>query len=290
MRKLQYDLKFLTPAFLGNAEQQGQWRTPPFKALLRQWWRVVYAADRGFRVDMDAMRCSEGDLFGSVHSKKPQKSRVRLRLSHWSMGKLDQWQKNLSNDLAYLGYGPLSDKRQAIKDREKAVLSLLVPSDEAERIEHAVALMSAYGTLGSRSRNGWGSLRILDLSTQVDLTQFQRPWREAMATDWPHAIGSSEKRALAWKTTSSEHWQQVMKNLSKVRKDLAKHNDRDWRNKRIPNSLRFKVREEAGQLFGVVFHMPCSLPESFRPNANKLKEIWVKAHSLLDREMERIGQ
>ena len=31
-----FQVKFLTPAFLGNAEQDGQWRTPPFKALLRQ--------------------------------------------------------------------------------------------------------------------------------------------------------------------------------------------------------------------------------------------------------------
>ena len=43
MRKLEYQVTFNTPAFLGNADQQAQWRTPPFKALLRQWWRVVHA-------------------------------------------------------------------------------------------------------------------------------------------------------------------------------------------------------------------------------------------------------
>jgi len=41
MKVLRYKVEFLCPAFLGNAEQNGQWRTPPFKALLRQWWRVV---------------------------------------------------------------------------------------------------------------------------------------------------------------------------------------------------------------------------------------------------------
>lgn len=39
MKKLEYQVSFTTPAFLGNAEQQAQWRTPPFKALIRQWWR-----------------------------------------------------------------------------------------------------------------------------------------------------------------------------------------------------------------------------------------------------------
>ena len=36
MRELTYQVSFNTPAFLGNSEQQAQWRTPPFKALLRR--------------------------------------------------------------------------------------------------------------------------------------------------------------------------------------------------------------------------------------------------------------
>lgn len=45
MQTLTYQVGFNTPTFLGNAEQQAQWRTPPFKALLRQWWRVVKAPE-----------------------------------------------------------------------------------------------------------------------------------------------------------------------------------------------------------------------------------------------------
>ena len=39
MHLCSYQLRFQTPAFLGNAQQQRQWCTPPFKALLRQWWQ-----------------------------------------------------------------------------------------------------------------------------------------------------------------------------------------------------------------------------------------------------------
>ena len=53
---LTYRVSFNTPAFLGNAEQQGQWRTPPIKALIRQWWRVAYAAEHGHRVNVAEMR------------------------------------------------------------------------------------------------------------------------------------------------------------------------------------------------------------------------------------------
>jgi len=55
MKKLKCQIRFTTPAFLGNANQVGQWRTPPFKALLRQWWRIVYAADHPGNLSVDLM-------------------------------------------------------------------------------------------------------------------------------------------------------------------------------------------------------------------------------------------
>lgn len=36
MIRKELKLSFVTPAFLGNAEQRAQWRTPPIKALLRE--------------------------------------------------------------------------------------------------------------------------------------------------------------------------------------------------------------------------------------------------------------
>ena len=102
MKTRTFILKFLTPAFLGNAEQNGVWRTPPIKALLRQWWRVAYAAERQFDVDVASMRHEEGLLFGHAwleddrdeHGNKvaARKSAVRLRLnaleqqSAWAVG------------------------------------------------------------------------------------------------------------------------------------------------------------------------------------------------------------
>src|SRR5207253_6755334 len=93
--QLSYTVRFLCPAFLGNAEQNGQWRTPPFKALLRQWWRVAYAASRNHSVDIEEMRRTEGMLFGNAwlsHQENGRtkadhrKSRVRIRLDSWQEG------------------------------------------------------------------------------------------------------------------------------------------------------------------------------------------------------------
>jgi len=101
MQRLEYRVKFITPAFLGNAEQNGQWRTPPFKALLRQWWRVAYAAEHGFDVTLEEMRRAEGCLFGVAADVRggSRRSEVRIRLDRWSEGALTKakWGKQELN-------------------------------------------------------------------------------------------------------------------------------------------------------------------------------------------------
>ena len=139
MKTLRYQVRFTTPAFLGNAEQSGQWRTPPFKALLRQWWRVVWAAEHGFRENIGAMRREEGLLFGNAWLKREEngrtvtdycKSQVRIRLDRWDAGReakktwsareigSSDWKvrhpevRQPIGPLLYLGYGPLETQKR----------------------------------------------------------------------------------------------------------------------------------------------------------------------------------
>ena len=164
MQKLQHQVEFLTPAFLGNAEQSGQWRTPPFKSLLRQWWRAVWAAKHGFPKDIKDMRLEEGRLFGNAWLEGEfRKSAVRLRLDKWSDGleTRDRWggqetdgQSKVRHPevqqsvgpLLYLGYGPLEARKlpgqhgqrnayatvlkrnAAIQAGESATLSIAAPA------------------------------------------------------------------------------------------------------------------------------------------------------------------
>ena len=88
MKTYRYRLSLTTPAFLGNASQQAQWRTPPIKALLRQWWRV---AELG--VSLDRRRQRESQLLGTAADVEGElrQSLVRIRLGLWSEGKLKDW-------------------------------------------------------------------------------------------------------------------------------------------------------------------------------------------------------
>ena len=303
-----YTLRFITPAFLGNAEQSGQWRTPPIKALWRQWWRVAFAADQRGAVDVAAMRSVEAGLFGAAADAGSNKSQVRIRLNSWQPGKLKSWSgleqaavdhsevkqtKSKVGPHAYLGYGPLDGRggtqfgtkcHAAIQHNEEAVLSLAYPSSNAEapHLSLALQLMNLYGTLGGRSRNGWGSfdLRPADAATP-QLPHALHPrltarWQGALALDWPHAMGCDEGGPLIWQTEALADWKTVMRRLAEIKIGLRthfkfpnhvqpphaqplqrhwlsypvgrKHNVVGWKEGgaggefRLPNSLRFKVR------------------------------------------------
>ncbi|GAB4403065.1 MAG: hypothetical protein OHK0048_21560 [Rhodoferax sp.] len=253
MRTLTYQVSFHTPAFLGNAEQQGQWRTPPFKALLRQWWRVAYAADQHFQVDVQAMRNAEGRLFGHAwlendrdeqgNKVAARKSPIRLRLGQWSGGKLKSWD-GLEQDKvrhpeaersgyqvgphAYLAYGPLDGRRgtqfsekvhAAIQAGEHTTLALACPGDQAELIGRALALMHQYGTAGGRSRNGWGSFALHPLpgSAPLETAPPLRDWAACLSLDWPHALGRDAQGPLIWQTQPHADWKALMKELAVIK-------------------------------------------------------------------------
>ena len=344
MKTAHYTIQFHTPAFLGNAEQSGQWRTPAFKAQLRQWWRVAYAASLGFMPDVARMREEEGRLFGHAWLENDRndqgdkvaarKSQVRIRLGEWRPGKLKSWdgleQEKIDHleaeksgrkvgPHAYLGYGPLDGRggtkfsekvNAAIQDGEENTFSIAYPAEDVPLIEQALALMSQFGTVGGRSRNGWGSYSLLGINDMPSLAL--RPWQEALKLDWPHAIGSDDiKGALIWQSTPFADWKALMKALAVIKIGLrtqfifttgknaprtenrhwlsypvTNHSVSDWgNNARLPNSLRFKVRPTAdGKLVGVIFHMPCLPPPAFKPQREAINAVWEQVHAFLDKQ------
>ena len=372
MTKLEYELRFVTPAFLGNAEQSAQWRTPPIKALLRQWWRVIYAADKKFQVNLADMRREEGLLFGhawleddSVErdgrrvTTAARKSLVRLRLDRWAEGVLknNQWPsdepvvhpevKNRQGQAIrvgsalYQGFGPLVYDRvrgattlkanAAIQAGESVALAIAWPTrhndlvlqgvldanNAGHRLERALGLMNRFGTLGGRSRNGWGSFA---LTPQGDSVPFAadlplRPWRDCLDRDWPHAIGRDDQGALIWQTAPHADWKALMKTLAMVKIGLrtqfvfttgrnapdpesrhwlsypvTNHSVQAWGgNARLPNSLRFKVRVlPDGKLAGAIFHVPCLPPPAFRPDGKAVENVWQQVYGFLDAPQQQL--
>lgn len=321
-----------------QSSQDGQWRTPPFKAQLRQWWRVAYYARNASDFRLERMRAREGEIFGDAASAgNSRRSRLRLRLSDWNIGTLRQadWKplaalehpevsrQRVRADL-YLGYGPVTPARlksnAALQAGEAAELrmALVEESQEtAESIDHALALMHAFGTLGGRSRNGWGSYALQPIapseSPSVAISSVLRPWRDALALDWAHAVGASDDgRPLIWRTKRKTDWRAVMEQLARLKIALrtqpgfrfdsvrpphhrpmprhwlsypvTNHEVTSWKDLRLPNSLRFKVRQtsDGKKVYGLIVHVPCSPPASFSPDRGALESVWSTVHAFLD--------
>jgi len=260
MTKLEYTVTFVTPAFLGNAHQAGQWRTPPFKALLRQWWRVVFV--NGGVPNVGAMHQEEGRLFGRVADQGATVSLVKLRLD-WRGGVIgrDDWNNQQARrftdvthpevkqrkDLTklqpvgtalYLGYGPVDvgnklKRESAVASGQARGLKISIPANEEARFKEVCRLIHLLGTLGSRSRNGWGSLhfhegglkpeelgKILTKDNRAArdwLRRYARDWREALDSDWCHALGKDKTGLLLWRTRALPRWEDVLKLLAEVK-------------------------------------------------------------------------
>lgn len=232
MTRLEYRLGFATPAFLGGADQGAQWRTPPFKALLRQWWRVLNA--KKFHYRHEQLREREGSLFGNAwldgdgQGSAHRKSDVRLRLTPDSeLRPLDssRWPKGFKRvktaprasvpaDL-YLGYGPVEapskkENRPDITIRRGgaippgifATFSMIVPQEERRALEQVLLLVAWFGAAGSRSRNGWGSIVLQADGEAAEIPTLGgadllpsdaiRPWQQCLDLEWPHAVGLDE--------------------------------------------------------------------------------------------------
>lgn len=256
-KELKYKVSFATPAFLGNVDQQAQWRTPPFKALIRQWWRVVKAREMSY--DVARLRTAENELFGTASDDGPEKSHrslLRLRLSSWDDGKLKDWpagaqqgRRPLPHPEAgrpvdaefYLGYGVLERNREthaiqlgiskssgltrtAIDEKSDVELRLMFPSDYEQELRAAMQLINWFGTVGSRARNGWGALQLTEvghpptvIQSKETVAAYVRPLADCLKLEWPHAIGADSQGPLIWKTAPTGTWRDVMHELAKLK-------------------------------------------------------------------------
>ena len=320
-----FRVEFTTPAFLGDAQQSGAWRTPPFKHLLREWWRVAWAAGND-PADWREMREIEGRLFGHAwlstdrdSEGRPvaaRRSRVRLHLEPWKKGGLSSMPKTESVGTGkqsvpaalYLGYGAV-DQRDRKSIRGGAAIGpdqsveLRIAFEEgaegAGLLEATFSLIQAFGTVGGRGHNGWGSVRLIEGDDPISGPKgggWLRDWRECLRAGWPCAVGKDERGALVWMTRTCKSWEEAIGALARVRKAVnACAKEQRARHVlsqpvprlrgaggRMPGSLRFKVRREGDAFRGVVFHMPYLAPPVRQEGPGLLERVWQAVHRRMD--------
>lgn len=171
--------RLVTPLFSAGAQPaQAELRAPSFKGVLRFWWRALAWSRLGG--DLTAIQAAEDRLFGSPAGR----GRLTLVLEPPPNLKLIRPPETLkdenrvvSHGARYLGYGVLETMtsrdgnkvagtvlRGCIMPCEFKVTFQLRGNDDHDLLRDALIALGTVGGFGARSRRGFGSLMLDELS------------------------------------------------------------------------------------------------------------------------------
>jgi CRISPR-associated RAMP protein, Cmr1 family len=187
VKRLTFELEFITPAFIGGANQQAELRPASFVGLLRWWWRALKG-----ECDIERLREEEVEIFGGI-AKNQRKEEIKmaspvyLRLEgdvRKGKGLIKKYGLDLIFDekkraffgshigVGYLYYfmilpkkkrnGQEEERREFIEVGSKLKLTLI---GKDEVLNHYIASLWALvflGGVGARSRRGGGNLTVVD--------------------------------------------------------------------------------------------------------------------------------
>jgi CRISPR-associated protein Cmr1 len=329
--------RIVTPMFLGGADQQAEWRAAPFKALLRNWWRVTRHNTPKFQKESSTrLREEESALFGfagesgdteggksdvlviisSEAKASNQKMPFAEQINHPEM---DHGKK--VDPLLYLANMGLMSQGGNVKhsyfpNNEYFCLTVKFPMAKEETILEILALLRAFGTVGGRSRNGWGSFQIENETIPVQhasqvLNKYTKKWEDCFAKDYPNSLGRDNSKPLLWKTQATQTWPDAMRALAEayigVRAQtldgigplnpdngerhllgipLTHHNPEQP--SRYSSPLRFIVRQKNSWFVGYMLHIPHAFSQGLSPlTVNQQIEVWKKVHRTLDHLVSR---
>lgn len=270
--ELRFDVEFVTPCFLGGADGNAEIRTAPFKNLLRRWWRIANG-----NLSPEQLWQKESELFGSTE-KNPKtgktfgKSKVELKIVDKTRRNIIDIRENprirfpdetihhpeVRDPMSfetYLGMGPIFGreyKKNYIREDSTVTLSLEIPNDRniIFYIIKTLTLIDLFGSVGSRSRNGWGSISIQEISinnknaallSKERIYDDLKDWRQAFANDeireYPFYLGKDKNGILCWESIEDfSHWSDAMHFLADAYMHLKTHfnfSEENIRNNRL---------------------------------------------------------
>ncbi len=187
MKRLTFELEFITPAFIGGANHQAELRPASFVGLLRWWWRALKG-----ECDIENLREEEVEIFGGI-AKNLRKEEINMASPVYlrvegdvskDKGLIKKYGLDLIFDekkrtffgshigVGYLYYfmilpkkkrnGQEEERREFIEVGSKLKLTLI---GKDEVLNHYIASLWALvflGGVGARSRRGGGNLRVVD--------------------------------------------------------------------------------------------------------------------------------
>jgi len=187
--RLEYELEFITPAFIGGAfpQEEAELRPASLIGLLRWWFRNLALTVTS---DIDAIYNLESELFGN--NKKAGKLKIQLKTRNTFIYPYQIIDDNYRNQsILYIGFGNFMyltrnnidrypyilnffrksrqtlvppgvyNIRSFITTNKRFEIIFLVPKNYSIFIKTLMSILDISGTAGSRRRRGWSSLKVV---------------------------------------------------------------------------------------------------------------------------------
>lgn len=180
MPTITFHCRFITPAFLGGADPKGtpELRPPSIKGALRFWWRAMnghLVEEKDGKPSYLTLLENEEQLFGGStinQSRSPVTIRIRTQSPIYTEG-FRVLNQNL-NGLSYLLYTVKHHRLDDIAFDSGTKFSIEFSASEkhANELKKAIAsfwLTVFFGSLGTRSRRGIGSLSVENIQDQSSI-------------------------------------------------------------------------------------------------------------------------
>ncbi len=227
MKSVKIDCKIITPMFLGDYDgQNAVLRPPSLKGALRFWWRAQHGD-----LSLNKLREKEGQIFGNVGNKSVKSSffiRITPNNLETSSSELPfmAYRVHTSrktftmNILEYLAYGTFDFnqhndnrfKHKYIKQGQKFRIILSFYDDKFyDNVINALKLLSSYGGLGSRSRNGYGSFVIENIDNKS--VSYKKISPSSYTPRIPKFPAFSSHMKL-WETGLFDKWEEALEQLA----------------------------------------------------------------------------
>ncbi|MCK5720582.1 MAG: type III-B CRISPR module RAMP protein Cmr1 [Thiomargarita sp.] len=186
MNILEATYRIVTPMFIGDAEQNAtDLRPPSIKGALRFWWRALnwgkFLSKYPDSVEaLQELHKEESRLFGSADNDSGGQGVFLLQVSQQPKINSDaNWPEKANSGSVYMAYGlmesgslkegNLQKHRTAIKETNNTFTISLAfkpktSSTYIENIKETLEVWGLFGGLGSRVRNGFGSVSLVSLN------------------------------------------------------------------------------------------------------------------------------
>ena len=221
MKAITFKCEVITPMFLGGADgRTPELRLPSIKGLMRFWWRAMNG-----HLSLKALKEREAEIFGAS-DEKIGRSKFSMRVKPH---KLNSSKDKLPSHpvLEYLAYGTHEYKRgqgtifirDYIKPNQKFSVIITIPEHLKDEIIKILLRLSTFGGLGSRSRNGFGSFKILSINGNSNSFYVKAgKEKDSSSSELPKYSAFSKNMRL-WKSKQSyDSWDKALAELGKAYK------------------------------------------------------------------------